>query len=104
VNLSQLALAIAERFAIPEAQAKQIVAFTFGKITETLKSGRRVYFRDFGAFTKRIRPGKWVRHPKTGKMIWIPPGPAVRFGAAPALLGAIALRKPRQPSRRKRRD
>ena len=104
MNLGQLASALAERFDLPEVQAKELVAFTFEKIAEALKGGRRVYFRDFGSFVKRIRPRRRARHPRTGEIIWIPAGPAVRFSASPALLRAIALRKPRRAVRRKRRD
>ena len=106
MNLGQLALILAERFDLPEDQAKELLAFALGEIAETLKAGRRVYFRDFGSFAKRIRPARRVRHPRTGEIIWIPAGPAVRFTAAPALIRAIALRKrkPRRVARRKRRD
>jgi len=104
VNLGQLASAIAERFDLPEAQAGQLLTFALETMAGNLRAGRRVYFRDFGAFVKRIRPGRRVRHPRTGEIIVIPGGPAVRFSASPALLRAIASSKPRRTAARKRRD
>lgn len=104
MNLGQLASAIAERFDLPEAQAGQLLAFALKTIAGNLRAGRRVYFRDFGAFVKRTRPGRRVRHPRTGEIILIPGGPAVRFSASPALLRAIASAKPRRTAARKRRD
>jgi len=104
VNLGQLAKAVAARFLLPEGQARELLAFTLETMAGNLRVGRRVYFRDFGAFVKRIRPGRRVRHPRTGEIILIPGGPAVRFSAAPALLRAIADAKPRRTAARKRRD
>ncbi len=104
MNLSQLALSLAARFGLPEDQAKELLVFALTKIADSLKAGRRVYFRDFGSFAKKIRPARRVRHPRTGEIIWIPAGPAVRFGASPALIRAIAIRRPRRVARRKRRD
>ena len=53
----------------PEAQAGQLLAFALETMAGNLRVGRRVYFRDFGAFVKRIRPDRRVRHPRTGEII-----------------------------------
>ena len=94
MNLGQLAKAVAARFLLPEGQARELLAFALETMAGNLRAGRRVYFRDFGAFVKRIRPGRRVRHPRTGEIILIPGGPAVRFSASPALLRSLAVRRP----------
>ncbi|MEK6527710.1 MAG: HU family DNA-binding protein, partial [Nitrospirota bacterium] len=85
-NQGQLAEAVADRFRLSEAEARQLLAFTLQEIAAALKAGRRVYLRGFGSFTKVIRPGRKVRHPRTGEIIWIPPRPDVDFRASPAVL------------------
>lgn len=104
MNLGQLAKAVATRFLLPEGQARELLAFALETMAGNLRAGRRVYFRDFGAFVKRIRPDRRVRHPRTGEIILIPGGPAVRFSASPALLRSMAVAKPRRTAARKRRD
>lgn len=95
MNLGQLASAIAERFFLLKAQAKELLDFALEKIAESLQAERRVYFRGFGYFVKVIRPGRRVRHPRTGQIIWIPPRPDVDFRASPALLRALAAQRRR---------
>jgi DNA-binding protein HU-beta len=101
VNLGQLAKAVAARFNLPEGQARELLAFALETMAGNLRVGRRVYFRDFGAFVKRIRPDRRVRHPRTGEIILIPGGPAVRFSASPALLRKVADAKPRRTAAHK---
>ena len=86
MNLDQLARAIAKEFFLSQAGADAIIDSILAKITSSLRKGERVYFRFFGSFTKVIRPGHKVRHPKTGQIIWIPPRPDVDFNPAKGLL------------------
>lgn len=102
MNQGRLAKEIAESFFIELSQAGEIVDFALARIAQELKAGRRVYFRGFGAFAKKLRPGRRVRHPKTGEIIWIPPRPGVDFNASPALLGST--RAALAPPGSKRRD
>lgn len=104
MNFGQLASAIAERFLLPEDQARQLLAFALGTMAGNLRAGRRVYFRDFGAFARKIRPGRWFKNPRTGERTWIPPRPYIAFSAAPGLLRVLTARKRRRTARRKRRD
>jgi len=85
---SQLARAIAKEFFLSGADAAAIIDSILAKITGSLKKGEWVYFKDFGSFTKKIRPGRHVRHPKTGQLIWIPPRLDVDFNPAKDLLKA----------------
>ena len=83
---SQLAKAIAKEFFLSLVDAAAVVNSILARMTGSLRKGERVYFKDFGSFTKKIRPGRHVRHPKTGQLIWIPPWPDVDFNPAKGLL------------------
>jgi len=85
---SQLAKAIAKEFFLSLVDAAAVVNSILARMTGSLRKGERVYFKDFGSFTKKIRPGRHVRHPKTGQLIWIPPWPDVDFNPAKGLLKA----------------
>ena len=93
MNQSQLARAIAKEFILSQVDAAAIINSVLVQIAASLKKGERVYFRNFGSFTKKIRPGRHVRHPKTGQLIWIPPRPDVDFDPAKGLL-KTRVRKP----------
>ena len=88
MNNGQLARAIAKEFFLSQVDAAAIINSILAKITGSLRKGERVYFRCFGSFIKVIRPGRHVRHPKTGQLIWIPPRPDVDFDPAKGLLKA----------------
>ena len=85
---SQLARAIAKEFFLSGADAAAIIDSILAKIAGSLRKGEWVYLKDFGSFTKKTRPGRHVRHPKTGQLIWIPPRPDVDFDPAKGLLKA----------------
>ena len=85
---SQLAKAIAKEFFLTQVDAAAILGSMLAKMTDSLRKGEWVYFKDFGSFTKKIRPGRNVRHPKTGQLIWVPPWPDVDFNPAKGLLKA----------------
>lgn len=104
MNLGQLAKAIAGRFQLSESEVLQLLAFAFDEIAGALKAGRRAYFRGFGSFAKVIRPGRRVRHPKTGEIIWIPPRPDVDFAASRRLLRGVKAKARRRRAPNKRRD
>jgi len=84
----QLIKAIAKEFFLPPADAAEIINSILTRMTASLQKGEWVYFKDFGSFTKKTRPGRHVRHPKTGKLIWIPPRLDVDFNPAKGLLGS----------------
>ena len=85
---SQLARAIAKEFFLSQVDAAAIIDLILAKITGSLRKGEWVYLKDFGSFTKKTRPGRHVRHPKTGQLIWVPPWPDVDFNPAKGLLPA----------------
>lgn len=91
MNLGQLAKAVAARFLLPEDQARQILTFALDTMAGNLRADRRVYFRGFGAFSRKIRPARWFKNPRTGERVRIPPRPYIAFSAAPALLRALGI-------------
>ena len=48
-------------------------------MTETLATGGRIEIRGFGNFTKRIRPPRQARNPKTGEAVKLPEKYAIHF-------------------------
>ena len=91
----QLIRAIARKFLLPPSDAAAIIDSILARMTASLQKGERVYLKNFGSFTKKIRPGRNVRHPKTGQIIWVPPWPDVDFNPAKGLLKArVATKKP----------
>ena len=84
----QLIRAIARKFFLPPSDAAAIIDSILARMTASLQKGERVYFKDFGSFTKKTRPGRHVRHPRTGQLIWIPPRLDVDFNPAKGLLKA----------------
>ncbi len=96
MNQSQLARAIAKEFFLSQVDAAAIIDLILAQIAGSLRKGEWVYLKDFGSFTKKIRPGRNVRHPKTGQIIWVPPWPDVHFNPAKGLLKAkrLARKKP----------
>jgi len=85
---SQLARSTALKFYLSLAEAGRVVDFIFSEIAGGFNKGEWVYLKDFGSFTKKTRPGRHVRHPKTGQLIWIPPRLDVDFNPAKGLLKA----------------
>ena len=85
---SQLAKAIAKEFVLPQTDAAALIGSILAKMTASLQKGEWIYFKDFGSYTRKTRPGRHVRHPKTGQLIWIPPHPDVDFNPAKGLLKA----------------
>ena len=97
MNQSQLTRAIAKEFFLSQADAGAIINSILAKIADSLKKDEWVYFKDFGSFTKKTRPGRHVRHPKTGQLIWIPPRLDVNFNPAKGLLKTLsAIKKTRR--------
>ena len=104
MNEGELSREIADRFELPKAQAKAVLTLVLSSVIGALKRGEQVYFRSLGVFTKVIRPGRRVRHPETGEIIWIPPRLDVDFTASRRLLRALKEKKKTRRARSKRRD
>jgi len=90
---SQLARAIAKEFFLSQVDAAAILDSMLAKMTASLQKGEWGYFKDFGSFAKKTRPGRHVWHPKTGQLIWIPPRLDVDFNPAKGLLKCRAKKR-----------
>lgn len=89
MNQRELTLAIAKRFFLTKTESEEIIKFTLEEITKSLKEGERVYFRNFGSFTKKKRKAKRVRNPNTGKLITIPERITVDFNPSELLVQTL---------------
>ena len=86
MNQGELALAIAKRFFLTQAESQEIIKFILAEITGDLKKGERISLRGFGSFIKEKRSSRKVRHPKTGKIITIPERITVDFNPSEFLI------------------
>jgi DNA-binding protein HU-beta len=86
----ELISALADRLALPKAQAAEIVDAFFGPegiIADQLKQGERVQIAGFGNFETRNRAPRRGRDPRTGKEI------AIEGSVAPAFRPGKALKE-----------
>ena len=86
MNQKELILAIAKRFFLTQVESGDIIKFILSEITEELKKGEKISFRNFGSFTKERHKAKKVRHPKTGRIITIPERTTIDFNPSKLLL------------------
>jgi len=85
VNKQDLAIDMAVKFFIPQVEAEKIVNFMLEDISKSLVMKKRVYFREFGSFTREIRKARRVRNPHTKKIMIIQPHYTVKFAPSKAL-------------------
>ncbi|HEU4588230.1 MAG TPA: HU family DNA-binding protein [Gemmatimonadales bacterium] len=86
----ELISALADRLALPKAQAADIVDALFGPdgiIAEQLTRGERVQIAGFGNFETRQRAPRRGRDPRTGQEI------AIEGSVAPAFRPGTALKE-----------
>ena len=86
MNQGELALTIAKRFFLTQAESQEIIKFIQAVITGDLKKGERISLRGFGSFNKEKRSSRKVRHPKTGKIITIPERITIDFNPSESLI------------------
>jgi len=79
VNKQDLAINVAVKFFITQVEAGKIVDLILDDITKALVKNDRVYFREFGVFTRYRRKARRVRNPKTKRMMIIPAHHTVKF-------------------------
>jgi len=89
MNRAQLARTVAKKFSLPQTNAEEILAFLINQVGQALRRRERVFLRGFGAFTRVLRAAKQVRHPKTGRMVKVPPRTDVRFTPSKSLLRSL---------------
>lgn len=70
---------VVNRTGITKVKAEMAVDRVFESMKEALARGERIELRGFGIFTVRNRKTGIGRNPRTGAVVDIPPGKAVRF-------------------------
>ncbi len=81
---------IAERTALTQAQAAEVVALLLESISETVLADGRVELRNFGVFEVRTRAARKARNPRTGETMVVPERQAIIFKPARALEERLA--------------
>lgn len=70
---------IAEKTALTQAQAAEVVQLAFESIIETVLDERRIELRNFGVFELRERKPRKARDPRTGQTMTLPARQVVVF-------------------------
>ncbi len=79
VTKKELIDQIAERSQAKRILVKQIIQSFLDEITEQLRKGNRLEFRDFGVFETRIRTARVAQNPKTLERVNVPAKRTVKF-------------------------
>src|SRR2546430_15416907 len=70
---------VVERTGVSKTKAEQAVDTVFNCMTDALKANDRIELRGFDAFSVKPRQTGIGRSPRTGSVVHIPPGRAVRL-------------------------
>ena len=70
---------VVNRTGITKTKAEQAVETIFASMKKALERGDRIELRGFGVFNVKPRKTGIGRNPRTGDVVRIPPGKAVRF-------------------------
>jgi DNA-binding protein HU-beta len=70
---------VVNRTGITKTKAEQAVETVFESMKKALEHGDRIELRGFGVFNVKPRKTGIGRNPRTGDVVNIPPGKAVRF-------------------------
>jgi integration host factor subunit beta len=79
VTKKELIDQIAERTQAKRILVKQIIQSFLDEITEHLRKGNRLEFRDFGVFETRTRTARVAQNPKTLERVSVPAKRTVKF-------------------------
>ncbi len=72
---------IAEKTAVQQQKAKEVIQSFLDEIIAELANGNRLEFRDFGVFEPRKKAPRLARNPRTGEKIKVPYKITVKFKA-----------------------
>ena len=86
MNLQTAASALSQKFIRNHQESERIIQFLLDHVAQDLTQGHRVYFRDFGGFTKILRPARKYRNMKTNTIETRPPKKDIRFRPGKGLL------------------
>ena len=86
----QLVKSIAEKTALTQSQAAEVVQATLDGIADTLIMEGRIELRNFGVFEVKRRQARKARDPRTGETMDVPPRNVVVFRAGRILSARLA--------------
>jgi nucleoid DNA-binding protein len=75
----ELVKSIAERTALTQAQASDVVRALLEAVVEQVLDEGRIELRNFGVFELRVRAARKARNPRTGEVLVVPERQAVVF-------------------------
>lgn len=70
---------LAEKYSLPQVDAKKVVQGTFDAIIDTLAEKGRIELRNFGVFEVKTRKPRKGRNPRTGEQVFVPAKRVVTF-------------------------
>lgn len=89
MNKKDIAERVAGEAGIAGQAAEAAVGIVFDSMTEALARGEDVAVAGFGRFTRKDRPAREGRNPRTGERIAIGPSSRVSFKSGKALKDAL---------------
>ena len=89
MNKSELLAKVAAGAGVDQREAEKVIDAFFSTITASTKSGDKVTWPGFGAFSVGHRAARTGRNPSTGATIEIAASNAMKFSAASALKSAL---------------
>lgn len=85
-NQHVLADTISAELEIPLRKGRKFLQRLLDLVADDLVYTARSELRGLGTFQAHIRPGRIIKHPKTGEPIQVPPKKTIRFRTSRALL------------------
>lgn len=79
ISKRHLADRLADKLKLPLAVANNAVQIIFEEMTNELRAGNRLEFRDFGVFELISRKPRTALNPKTMAKVQVPPRTVVKF-------------------------
>ena len=76
---------VADRAGATRAEVEKVLESFFGTVVDKAKSGEKVTWPGFGAFSTSQRAARTGRNPQTGAEVQIPASTAMKFSAAKGL-------------------
>ena len=90
MNRAELSELVASNCGISKAKAREVVQYTFDKISEHLRqTGESFQIKDFGVFKVKSKDERTGRNPATGETITIPAKRVVKFHMSKTMRDAI---------------
>lgn len=86
---SELIEAVAEAAGVSKADAERTIQAFFDTVVSSTKSGDKVSWPGFGAFSTSERSARTGRNPQTGEEVQIAASTAMKFTSSSALKAAL---------------